>query len=114
MGKVKETKKEVYANPPPALTPEGREGQLIALATNLAEEQLRNGTASAQVICHYLKLGSTREKREQEKLKEEIKLLGAKTSAVESNARIEELYTQAIAAMKTYGGHGDQEDYENI
>lgn len=94
----------------PAMTPEARENQLIYLATNLAEQQLRDGTASSQVITHYLKLGSSKEKLEQEILKENKKLLTAKTEALQSAKRIEELYTKAISAMRQYSGHGFEED----
>ena len=94
----------------PALTPEARENQLIYLATNLAEQQLRDGTASSQVITHYLKLGSSKEKLEQEILMENKKLLTAKTEALQSAKRIEELYANAISAMRQYGGHGAEED----
>lgn len=94
----------------PALTPEARENQLIYLATNLAEQQLRDGTASSQVITHYLKLGSTKERLEQDILKENKKLLVAKTEAIQSAKRVEELYTEAITAMRKYSGHGDVED----
>lgn len=97
----------------PALTPEARENQLIYLATELAEKQLRDGTASSQVITHYLKLGSSKEKLEQEILKENKKLLTAKTEAIQSAKKIEELYANAISAMKKYSGHGgDEDDYE--
>lgn len=88
---------------PPALTPEDREDQMIALAINLAEKQLIEGTASAQVIAHYLKLGSTKERLEREKLREENKLIRAKAENLESNKRVEELYKQAIDAMRSYG-----------
>lgn len=93
----------------PALTPEARENQLIALAVDLAEKQLQEGTASSQVITHYLKLGSTKEKIEKEILAEQKKLIAAKTEALESNKRIEELYKDAIAAMREYSGHGQNE-----
>jgi len=93
-----------------ALTPEAREDQLIYLATELAEKQLREGTASSQVITHYLKLGSSKEKLEQDILKENKKLLVAKTEAIQSAKRVEELYTEAIAAMRRYSGHGDIDD----
>ena len=95
----------------PALTPEAREGQLISLAVDLAEQQLRDGTASSQVITHYLKLGSTREKLERERLEEENKLLKAKTEALQSQKRMDELYAEAIKAMKNYGGHGETDEY---
>lgn len=87
---------------PPASSIEEREDQLIALAVDLAEKQLREGTASAQVITHYLKLGSTREKMEKEIMREQKKLLEAKTDALQSSQRIEELYNNAIAAMQSY------------
>lgn len=93
---------------PPARTPEGREEQLISLAINLAEKQLEEGTASAQVITHYLKLASTRERLEKEKLAHENELLKAKTESLKSMARVEELYSNAIDAMRTYSGHEDE------
>ncbi len=93
----------------PAITPEARENQLIALAVDLAEQQLRDGTASSQVITHYLKLGSTKERLEKEKLEEENKLLRAKTEALQSAQRSEALYAEAIAAFRTYGGYGKDE-----
>lgn len=95
----------------PALTPEARENQLISLAVDLAEQQLREGTASSQVITHYLKLGSIREKLERERLEEENKLLKAKTEALQSQKRMDELYAEAIKAMKNYGGHGGSDEY---
>lgn len=93
----------------PAITPEGREDQLIAYATDLAEEQLRNGTASSQVITHYLKLGSMREKYEKQKIIEEIKLLKAKTEAIAADKERDILYAQAIEAMRRYTPHGPDE-----
>lgn len=96
----------------PGLTPEAREGQLISLAINLAEEQLRNGTASSQVITHYLKLGSTKEKLEREKLERENELLRAKAKALESQEKTEQLYRDAIEAMKRYSGYGGDQDDE--
>lgn len=88
-----------------AIDPEARESQMIAMATNLAEQQLRDGTASSQVIVHYLKLGTMEKRLEMEKLKRENKLLEAKTSAIESMKNTEALYADAIAAMKSYSGH---------
>ncbi|MET0787219.1 MAG: hypothetical protein ABWY25_10980 [Paenisporosarcina sp.] len=88
----------------PATTSEGREGQLVALAVDLAEEQLAEGTASAQVISHYLKLGSTREVLEQERLAQENELLKAKVDQLASGKRIEELYEEALDAMRSYAG----------
>jgi hypothetical protein len=94
----------------PATTLEGRENQLIALAVDLAEKQIREGTASSQVIAHFLRLGSTREQYEKEKLKRENKLLEAKTEAVESAKNVEKLYKDALNAMKSYSGRGDSVD----
>ena len=96
----------------PALTPEARENQLIYLATELAEQQLRDGTASSQVITHYLKLGSTKEKIEKEILEKQKELISAKTEALQSAKRIEELYANAINAMKSYSGHVEEDEYE--
>lgn len=95
----------------PALTPEARENQLISLAVDLAEKQLQEGTASSQVITHYLKLGSGRERLEREKLEEENKLLKARTEQLQSMKRVEELYEEAIKAMRNYGGQGDADEY---
>lgn len=95
----------------PALTPEARENQLISLAVDLAERQMREGTASSQVITHYLKLGSTREKLERERLEEENKLLRAKTKALEDQKELKELYADALKAMRNYSGNGGSDDY---
>lgn len=95
----------------PALTPEARENQLISLAVDLAEQQLRDGTASSQVITHYLKLGSTKERIEKEILEKQKELISAKTESLKSAKRIEELYDEAIKAMRNYGGHGEPDEY---
>ncbi len=102
------------SNPPkgkmrPALTPEARENQLIALAVDLAEKQLQEGTASSQVITHYLKLGSTKERIEKEILEKQKELISAKTDSIKSQANSEKLYAEAIAAMRRYSGHGDDD-----
>ena len=114
MAKVKKSgSSELSRKIRPALTPEARENQMISLAVDLAEKQLIEGTASSQVITHYLKLGSTKERLEKEKLEEENKLLKARTEALQSAKRVEELYSDAIAAMKKYSGNGggDVEEY---
>lgn len=98
----------------PALTEEGREQQLIYLATQLAEQQLRDGTASSQVITHYLKLGSTKERIEKEILEKQKDLIEAKTDALKSAKRVEELYSDAIKAMRAYSGSGDEDEYTII
>lgn len=94
----------------PALTPEARENQLVALAVDLAEKQLMEGTASSQVITHYLKLGSMRERLEKEKLERENELLRARTESLQSAKRMEELYENALNAMRNYSGSGDDDD----
>lgn len=94
----------------PALTPEAREGQLISMAVDLAEQQLRDGTASSQVITHFLKLGSTREKLEHELKMKELELMQAKTEQIKSTQRSEELMKQAINAFRDYAGKGDLDD----
>lgn len=93
----------------PALTPEARENQLISLAVDLAEQQLRDGTASSQVITHYLKLGSTKERIEKEILEKQKMLIEAKTQSLQSQQRIDALYAEAIKAMRTYSGNGESE-----
>ena len=100
----------------PALSPEARENQLISLAVNLAERQLQEGTASSQVITHYLKLGSTKERIEKEMLEKQKELIDAKTQALRSTQRMEELYANALAAMKNYGGQSrsDDDDYKDV
>ena len=94
----------------PALTPEARENQLISLAVDLAEKQLREGTASSQVVTHYLKLGSTKERIEKEILEKQKELITAKTEALQSAKRVEELYTNALNAMRRYSGNGGNDD----
>ena len=111
MAKVKTSKSsDKPSKLKPALTPEARENQLIYLATELAEQQLRDGTASSQVITHYLKLGSSKERIEKEILEKQKDLITAKTEALQSSKRIEELYTEAIAAMRRYSGNGGDDD----
>ena len=90
----------------PALTPEGQEQKMVSLAVDLAEKQLIEGTASSQVIVHYLKLATMKHQAEMEKLKRENELLRAKTEALESTKRIEELYAEAMNAMRCYSGLG--------
>ena len=98
---------------PPATTPEARENQLIALAVNLAEKQLSEGTATSQVLTHYLKLGSTKETIEKEILVSQNKLLKAKTEALESGVRQEELYREALDAMREYNGQKRNDGYDD-
>lgn len=96
----------------PARTPEAQENRMISLAIDLAEKQLMEGTASSQVITHYLKLGSSRERIEKELLEEKKKLAQAKTEALESGKKMEELFEQAMNAMRGYRGSDDSEEDE--
>lgn len=94
----------------PATTPEQRENQLVSLAIDVAEQQMINGTASSQIITHYLKLGSTRERLEQERLAKENELLQAKVQQLQSAKRVEELYADALNAMRSYAGQDTFDD----
>ena len=116
MGRPKKTVESSASNSRkvrPALNPDARESQLISLAVDLAEQQLLNGTASSQVITHFLKLGTSRAQLEKEKLANENALLRAKAEAIDSQKHMEELYADAIAAMKRYSGHRDDDDMED-
>lgn len=95
----------------PAISTEARENQMIAMAVDLAEQQLRDGTASSQVITHYLKLGTMKAKYDNEKLQEEIKLLKAKTETLQSQQRTEEMIAEAMKAFRNYSGQGDPDEY---
>lgn len=94
---------------PPATTPEARENQLIALAYEVAEERLLNGTATSQEVVHFLRLGSMKERKELEMMDKKNELMRAKTEALQSAKKIEELYTNAISAFKSYRGIPDDE-----
>ena len=109
MAKVKTAASE-SAGMRPAINPEAREQQLIHLAVNLAAKQLEEGTASSQVITHYLKAASIKNQLEIERLREENQLLRAKTEALQSAKHVEELYADAIKAMKRYSGQGEPDD----
>ena len=107
--------KEPETQAPPALTPAGREARMVAYAMDLAEEQLRNGTASSQVITHFLKLGTESAKLELERLKNETELIKAKKESLESQRMLEGLYADAIKAFAIYTGHDEDEsdDYDS-
>lgn len=92
-----------------SMDPEGRQSQLCALAIDLAEQQLRDGTASSQVITHYLKLATAEEKLKEQLLEKQVELAAAKTEALQSAKRIEELYANAMNAMRKYSGQGSDE-----
>ena len=97
----------------PALSPEARENQLISLAVDLVEQRLLDGTASSQETTHFLKVGSMKNQLEMEKLREENKLLQAKTESIQSAKRVEELYAEAINAMRRYSGNRSSSDEED-
>jgi hypothetical protein len=109
MAKQIKTKTEKPRKMPPAKTPEAREKQMISLAVDLAEKQLRDGTASSQIITHYLKLGSTKEQIEKEILEKQKDLITAKTEQLKSQKKVEDLYANALDAMRRYQGATDIE-----
>jgi len=101
----------------PATTPQDRENQLISLAYDLAEKQIKEGTASSQVLTQFLKLGSSREKVEQEKLQHENALLATKKEIMESQKAVEALYAEALDAMRSYSGQppiSEESEYEDF
>lgn len=94
----------------PALSIEAKENQMISLAMDMAEQQLRDGTASAQVITHFLKLGSARERLEKEILEKQKELIEVKTQNIQLSQKADELYSEALAAMRAYSGNRGPED----
>ncbi len=95
----------------PALTPEANENQAISMAFDLAKQRLADGTASAQEVVYFLKLGSTKEKLEREMLEKQNEMLEAKTENLKSSTKMEELYNNALDAMKAYSGQGGEDNY---
>ena len=94
----------------PALTPEAREQQLIALAVDLVEQRLIDGTASSQETTHFLKLATNKSRLENQLLAAQTEMAVAKKEALQSQKRTEELFADAIKAFKTYSGHGDVDE----
>ena len=88
----------------PATTPEGRESQLVSLAMDLVEKRIRQGTATSQEVTHFLKLGSSRELLEQQRIHYENELSRVKIDAIASQQRMEEVYRDALEAMSAYQG----------
>lgn len=97
----------------PALTPEARENQLIALAMDVAEEKLRNGTASSQLITEFVKRGSTKAALEKELLVEQKKLMEAKQEMMKVSSHMDEIYQKALNAFRGYSGQDvvDEDEY---
>lgn len=108
--KTQETKSRRHK---PATTPEAREHEMVGLALDLAERQIKAGTASSQVITHFLKAGSLREQLEQERITHENELLKVKKEALESQQRVEEMYVKALDAMRSYSGQAPMQDDED-
>jgi hypothetical protein len=95
---------------PPARTPEAQENRMISLSMDLAEQQLLDGSASSQIITHFLKLASTKEQIEKEILEQQKELISAKTEAIKAHGRVEELYAKALTAMRRYSGQTNPSD----
>lgn len=96
----------------PALSPEARENQLISKAYDLAEKQLTEGTASSQVIAHFLKLGTTRAELEKEKLRIENRKIEAQIKSIQNADEMDKKIEKVLKAMRNYQGYGDPDDYE--
>ena len=113
MARVKQTNsKPTQKGNRPSLSPEAQERTCIALAMNLAEQQLRDGTASSQLITEFVKRGSTEAKLKQALMSEQAEVMAAKAEVLRSQKRVEELYSQALDAMRKYNGQGDPDDYD--
>lgn len=114
MGKKKEVSNQpLRKKTRPASTLEGREDQLISLAMDLAEERMRNGTATSQEICHFLKLGSTKNRLEKAKIDKEIKLMDAKETVLKNSENSEKKYAEVLEAFRRYSGYFHEEDENN-
>ena len=113
MARVKTTgQADVKPKLRPALTPESRENQMAALAMDLVEQRLRDGTASSQETTHFLKLVSSKAKLENERMRLETELVAAKTKALSDAKEIKVLYEEALKAMRRYGGQGEDDEYD--
>lgn len=113
MAKYVRPEQEQQKKSPPATTPEGRENQLVYLAMELAEKRMRAGTASAQEVTHFLKIGSLNTKIERDILKKQSELLTAKTESLRTAKRVDELYAEAITAMRSYAGDPVSDDHDD-
>lgn len=96
----------------PARSDDERERQMINLSYDLAEARMRSGIATSAEICHFLKLGSTRAKYEQEELQENIKLLKAKTDDISEGKRAVAQFDELMKVLKQYGGYEDDGEFE--
>ncbi len=114
MSRPKKLSEPIKTPTRPATTPEGRENQLISLAYDLAEQRVRDGSASNTLLVHLMKRGTAKERVEQEILEKQRELIVAKTEALQSQKRIEELYGEAMKAFTRYNGQDEDEDYEIV
>lgn len=112
---IKSTKTQRKVSKAPAMSMEAQQNQMISLANKCAEEQLRKGTASSQIICHYLKMGSEKERLAIEREKAELELVKAKTKAIESSERMQEMFSEALKVFSSYRGEtvGGEDDDES-
>lgn len=108
MGETEKKKRKTL----PARTAKGRENQLINLAVDLAEQKLKDGTASSQIITTLLNLATTRAQLENEKLKSDLRVAEAKIKNLQSQDTSSSLYEAAISAFKKYAGDRDEIDEE--
>ena len=113
MAKYSRPESKPQRKSPPATTPAGRENQMISLAMDLAEKRMRAGTASAQEVTHFLKIGSITARTELEILEKQKELITVKTESIRAARRVDELYAEAIAAMRSYAGDPDRSDRED-
>lgn len=112
MRKTKVISQDAIPKQRPAIDPEEREKQLIAIAVNKVEERMLNGEASSAEYVHYLKLATNKERLEREKLELEKELLQAKTEALKANKRADETYVEVMKALKIYSGQAKREDFD--
>jgi len=110
LGTAKKAPRTSKPSAPPARSPENRENQLIEKAYQVVEQRLNNGTASAQEIVHFLRLGTAKANLEKQKLEAETELLHAKQEVMESSKRSEEKYQEALDAFRLYNGQANAEE----
>lgn len=109
------TKGRIVSNPaprkrPPAGNPEERTQQLVSDAYDLAEKQIADGTASAAVLVHFLKMGTAREQAELARIKSASELDHAKLEQANQGNAAEKLLEQAMRAFTGYKGEEDDDD----
>lgn len=90
--------------PPIARTPEAQENEMIALAMEAARKKIEDGSASSQIIVHFLQLGTEKARLEREKLRAESTLAMAKAEAMKSLQTSDQITEEALSAFKRYQG----------